>query len=63
MIFIPCARNFISFAHDTNLFCSGPDIKVLLKTLEKELIVLKAWFDSNKILLNEKKKKIMVYGG
>lgn len=41
--------NLISFADDTNLLCSGPDMKVLLKTVEKELMVFKEWFDSNKL--------------
>ena len=51
------------FADDTNLFCSGDDIQELLKTVERELIKLKKWFDRNKLSLNEKKMKFMVFGG
>lgn len=40
----------------------GPDIKVSLNTVENELIVLKEWFDSNKLSLNENKTKCMVFG-
>ena len=47
---------------DTNLFCSGPDIKELLSTVEKELSMLKEWFDINKLSLNENKTKFMVFG-
>lgn len=31
---------FVTFADDTNVFCSGNVIKELLKTAERELIVL-----------------------
>ena len=36
---------FVMFADDTNLFCSGEDMKELLKTVEREMIMLKKWFD------------------
>ena len=43
---------FIAFVDNTNLFSSGPDIKELLTTVEKELIRLKEWFNINKLSLN-----------
>uniref|UniRef100_A0A3P8T4U6 Reverse transcriptase domain-containing protein n=1 Tax=Amphiprion percula TaxID=161767 RepID=A0A3P8T4U6_AMPPE len=54
---------FTIFADDTNLVSSGPDIKELLTTVEKELIKLKEWFNINKLSLNENKTKFMVFGG
>lgn len=54
---------YITFADDTTLFSSGPDIKELLTTVEKELIWVKKWFDTNKLSLNENKTKFMVFGG
>ena len=54
---------FITFADDTTLFCSGLDIKELLSTEEKKLIMEKEWFDINKLSLNENKTKSMVFGG
>ena len=53
----------VTFADDTNLLCSGEDIEELLKTVEIELTKLKKWFDRNKLSLNEKKTKFMVFGG
>uniref|UniRef100_A0A8C6NYB4 Reverse transcriptase domain-containing protein n=1 Tax=Nothobranchius furzeri TaxID=105023 RepID=A0A8C6NYB4_NOTFU len=53
---------FIMFADDTNLVCSGKDIKELLKKAEKELNILKSWFDVNKLSLNIKKTKFMIFG-
>lgn len=49
---------FVTFADDTDLLCSVEDMKELLKTLERELIVLKKWFAVNMISPNENK----VYG-
>ena len=40
---------FVMFADDTHLFCSREDMKELLKTVERELIMLKKWFDINKL--------------
>ena len=48
----------VTFADDTNLLCSGEDMKELLKTVERELIKLKKWFDRNKLSLNENKNNI-----
>jgi len=53
---------FILFADDTNLFCSGDNLKQLLDTMEKEMVQLKNWFDSNKITLNTRKTTFIVFG-
>ena len=45
---------FITFADDTHLFCSRPDIQELT-TEEKELTMLKEWFYINMLSLNETK--------
>lgn len=40
----------ILFADDTNVFCSGDNLKQLLDTMEKEMcdrVLLKDWFDLN----------------
>ncbi len=42
----------ILFADDTNLFSSGENFKYL-DIVEKELTLLKNWFDFNKLLLKE----------
>ncbi|KAK0146590.1 putative RNA-directed DNA polymerase from transposon BS [Merluccius polli] len=54
--------NFVVFADDTNLFCSGENIQQLLEEITKELVKLKKWFDINKLSLNLKKTKYMVFG-
>lgn len=53
---------FVIFADDTNLFCSGKNLKELLYAIERELEILKTWFDVNKLSLNMKKTKFMVFG-
>uniref|UniRef100_A0A8C6VZ07 Reverse transcriptase domain-containing protein n=1 Tax=Nothobranchius furzeri TaxID=105023 RepID=A0A8C6VZ07_NOTFU len=54
---------YVMFADDTNLFCSGDNIKELLKTVEIELMKLNRWFVFNKLSLNESKTKFMLFGG
>lgn len=54
---------FIMFADDTNMFCSGKNMDELLQSVEKELTVLKKWFDYNKLSLNENKTKFMIFSG
>lgn len=54
---------YVMFAEDTNLFCSGGNIKELLKTVEIELMKLNKWFSLNKLSLNESKTKFMLFGG
>lgn len=52
----------VIFADDTNLYCSGPDIAQLISQVESELTKFKKWFDLNKLSLNEKKTKFMIFG-
>ena len=52
----------VIFADDTNLFCSGKRLKDLLFIIEKELEIIKSWFDVNTLSLNIKKTKFMVFG-
>ena len=42
----------------TNVYCSGEDLKEVLRTVEVELFQLKKWFDINKLSLNEKKQNV-----
>ncbi len=53
---------YVIFADDTNLFCSGKNLKELLCCVEMELENLKTWFDVNKLSLNIKRTKFMVFG-
>ena len=43
------------------MYCSGNNLKELLSTTERELKILKTWFDVNKLSLNIKKTKFMVF--
>ncbi len=52
----------VLFADDTNIFCSGEDLKKLLEEISKELSKLKVWFDRNKLSLNLNKTKMMLFG-
>uniref|UniRef100_A0A669C5X4 Reverse transcriptase domain-containing protein n=1 Tax=Oreochromis niloticus TaxID=8128 RepID=A0A669C5X4_ORENI len=52
----------VLFADDTTLYCSGKDLEQLLTTVEKELNILKNWFDVNKLSLNIKKTKLIIFG-
>ncbi len=54
--------NCVIFADDTNLICSGRNLMELLCAVERELEILKFWFDVNKLSLNTKKTKLMVFG-
>lgn len=47
---------------DTNVFCSGDDSQQLLDVVRKELSKLKSWLHRNKLSLNLKKTKLMVFG-
>lgn len=53
--------NFVLFADDTNVYCSGENLEQLIKVVERELHKLKSWFDSNKLFLNLSKTKFMVF--
>ncbi len=49
----------VLFADDTNIFCSGGDLKELLGRITTEMCKLKMWFDRNKLSLNLSKTKFM----
>uniref|UniRef100_A0A3Q3EDH9 Reverse transcriptase domain-containing protein n=1 Tax=Labrus bergylta TaxID=56723 RepID=A0A3Q3EDH9_9LABR len=50
---------FVLFADDTNIFCTGEDLQQLLELITSEMSKLKRWFDNNKLSLNLSKTKIM----
>ena len=54
--------NFVVFADDTNIFCAGENLQQLLEVVSVELGKLKLWFDLNKLSLNLKKTKFMIFG-
>uniref|UniRef100_A0A3Q3LLQ2 Reverse transcriptase domain-containing protein n=1 Tax=Labrus bergylta TaxID=56723 RepID=A0A3Q3LLQ2_9LABR len=53
---------FVLFADDTNIFCTGEDLQQLLELITSEMSKLKRWFDNNKLSLNLSKTKIMLFG-
>ena len=52
---------FVLFADDTNFFCSGNDLNCLAEKITNEMLKLKKWFNQNKLSLNLKKTKFMVF--
>ena len=53
---------FILFADDTNIFCSGHNLKELCELTTKELDNLRKWFAVNRLSLNVTKTNFMVFG-
>ena len=53
--------SFILFADDSNLFYSHPDPNVLLRTVNCELKKVAEWIKANKLSLNLKKTKFMLF--
>ena len=53
--------NFIIFADDTNIFCTGDKIEAVAATVSIELNKLHNWFALNKLSLNIKKTNYMVF--
>ena len=51
-------HTYTNVCNDTNVYCSGEDLKEVLRTVEVELFQLKKWFDINKLSLNEKKQNV-----
>ena len=51
------------FADDTTFQVSGFDIKNLFETANSELAKASNWFKANKLTLNVKKTKLMVFSG
>ena len=64
MIYATVSKVFklILFANDTNIFCSGENLKQLLEDNTKEMSTVKTWFDKNKLSLNLNKTKVMLFG-
>ena len=52
----------ILFADDTNVFVQGKNIVNLIRTMNEELCKLSDWMHVNKLSLNVKKTKCMVFG-
>ena len=40
------------FADDTNLFCTGIDLKNMIRQVNEELAKIYAWVNANKLSLN-----------
>ena len=54
--------NFVLFADDTNIFCSGHDAMQLSRDISNELDKLSVWFAVNKLILIVSKTNFMVFG-
>ena len=54
--------NFIIFADDTNIFCTGNNLEGTCKLISIELKKLQNWFALNKWSLNVTKTNFMVFG-
>ena len=57
-----CKNTFpILFADDSNLFISGRDSDLIMKTLNEELKEISIWLKANKLPLNIKKTHFMIF--
>ena len=57
-----CKNTFpILFADDSNLFISGRDSDLIMKTLNEELKEISLWLKANKLSLNIKKTHFMIF--
>ena len=52
---------FFLFADDTNAWHISPSLDNLISTTNSELIKLNKWFNINKLILNTKKTKYMIF--
>lgn len=52
----------VLFADDTNILCSSVDLLQILWMINKEIHIIKQWFDWNKLSLNLDKTKFMLFG-
>lgn len=52
----------VLFADDTNISCSGGNLKELLDTVTSEMCKTEKWFNRNKLSLNLSKTKIILFG-
>ena len=62
---LPNATDFFTllFADDTTFQLSGPDIDFLFERANAELNKISEWFKANKLTLNVKKTKFMMFAG
>ena len=51
----------IPFADDTNLFCTGTDLKEIIWLVNEEISKIYAWVDANKLSFNVDKTNIMLF--
>ena len=51
----------ILFADDTNLFCTGTDLKNMIRQVNEELAKIYAWVNANKLSLNIDKTNSMLF--
>ena len=61
---LPSASNLLNtimFADDTNLFFEHKDISFLFSTVNRELQNINEWFISNKLSLNVKNTKFLIF--
>ena len=58
---ISSVLNFILFADDTKIFCSGKDLDSLCRTVSSELNKLSDWFAVNKVSLYIAKTSFMIF--
>ena len=56
------SSKLLSFADDTTISCSSPDINNLYNIVNEELYALNQWFYANKLCLNVKKTKYILFG-
>ena len=52
---------FIIFADDTTILCSGKNVRNVQDKLNRELIKVNSWFQTNKLSLNISKTSYMVF--
>ena len=51
----------ILFADDTNLFCTGTDLKDMIRQINEEMAKIYAWVNANKLSLNIDKTNFMMF--
>ena len=51
----------ILFADDTNIFCTGNDLKNMIRQVNEELSKIYAWINANKLSLNIDKTNLMLF--
>ena len=51
----------IPFADDTNLFCTGTDLKEIIRLVNEELSKIYYWVNANKLSLNIDKTNFMLF--